>query len=78
MTGIFFDIGKIKGIEPWNNYLLHYNPIAFIVNGLRDAIMYQTAPDWKWLIGWTVVGIIVCAAGNLLVYKYENTYGKVL
>lgn len=77
-TGIFFNIATIKGIAPWNNYLLHYNPIAFVANGIRNALMYQQGPDWKWLISWAVFSLILCFLGNILVYKYENSYGKVL
>ncbi|MBR3796514.1 MAG: ABC transporter permease [Clostridia bacterium] len=77
MSGIFFDIAN--GVPyPYNEILLKLNPIAFIIQSMRQAIMYNTAPDFLVLGFWLVMGVLFSLLGLSWTYRYENNYVKVV
>lgn len=77
MTGIFYNIetklpGKYVGI------LMKGNPMALILSSLRKSILYGQMPDFKWLLIWFVLSIIIAILGVRKIYKNENSYVKVI
>jgi len=77
ITGIFYSVVK-RLPEPYGQYALKLNPIAFILNGMRDCLLYGRAPNVKLMLVWMVIGITVAAIGVRIIYKYENGYVKVI
>ena len=77
LSGIFYDITSMVP-APWNSLLTKLNPVALAMHGCRNAILYKTSPDWQWLIIWIAIGSLLSALGIWLIYKYENSYGKVV
>jgi lipopolysaccharide transport system permease protein len=47
-SGIFFDIRKIADPEI-RQFILDWNPIAFLLDAYRQVLMYQSQPDLKHL-----------------------------
>ena len=45
---------------------------------MRNALLYETAPDLALMGIWFVVSVILCAIGVRIIYKYENSYVKVV
>ena len=80
MTGIFYSIDKRIGkTYPEIAHVMgKMNPMAFIVNGLRDALLYGTRPSYKLTIIWFVLASLICLWGIRLIYKNENNYVKVI
>ncbi len=77
VTGVFYNLeGRIKGTP--KHILLHFNPMAFYINAMRNALLYGKMPSMKWLISWTIVGILVSVSGIILIQKNENNYVKVI
>lgn len=76
-TGIFYSIEKAIP-QPYSYLMLRLNPLAYHTYSLRNALLYNTNVSWSWLLAWTVVGIICSVIGIRLIYKYENTYVKVI
>lgn len=78
LTGIFFDIStKISNVV-YRNILLNLNPFANIIYNLRRIMIYSSYPLLKWLGIWLAIGIILSIIGIKTIYKYENTYVKVM
>ena len=77
MSGVFFSLAD-RVPEPYNKILLDYNPIAAFISFFRDAIMYQSTPNLLVLSIWIILGIIISLIGIRIIYKYENTYVKVM
>lgn len=83
LSGIFYDIktritkGSFLGIG-MGTLLLRYNPIANIIYEMRVVLLEAGTPNIKWLIGWTIVGIIFTSIGVSTIHKYENSYAKVI
>lgn len=77
LSGVFYDV-QARVPAPANKWLLRSNPAAFAIAGCRDALMYQKAPDWGWLFVWTFFGVLLSGLGLRWIYRYENSYGKVI
>lgn len=78
MTGIFYNIANKNIPEPYETILLKGNPIAFIVNELRNCMLYATAPNMYVMGIWFIVGLFLSITGIRVIYKYENSYVKVI
>lgn len=77
MSGVFYSISsKISG--KIGHYLLRLNPTAFCIDAVRNIIIYSKLPSLKWLCAWGVMGFALSAAGIWLIYRYENSYVKVI
>ncbi len=77
LSGIFYDISA-KVPAPYNNVLLCCNPMAFLITTFRNGLLYSTGADILVLFIWFVIGIILSIIGIRTIYKYENTYVKVM
>ena len=77
LSGVFYDLNQSIP-APYNRLLLACNPIALIMDGCRNALLYQKPPEWGFLLGWLVLGAALSFVGIGFVYRYENSYGKVV
>lgn len=79
LSGIFYSIGtRLSGYGVLQTLLLKVNPIAFIMDQLRNVILYNQLPDFLFLGVWFIIGIILTSIGIAIIHKYENSYAKVI
>lgn len=76
-TGIFYSITD-RIPAPYNHYMLRLNPVAYLINEARNVLLYKSAPEWKWMLIWLVISLGLCFFGVHKVYKFENSYAKVI
>lgn len=76
-TGIFYAIEKAIPM-PYSYIMLRFNPIAYHIYALRSALLYGSYISWRWLLLWFAAGIALSAVGIRCIYKYENSYVKVI
>ncbi|MCI8280110.1 MAG: ABC transporter permease [Lachnospiraceae bacterium] len=77
MSGIFYSIkGKLP--EPYITVLLKCNPVALIIDDMRECMLYCNMPHRKLMLLWLVVGLVISAVGIRTIYKNENSYVKVI
>lgn len=76
MSGVFYSISRIGGF--YGGLLLKLNPLALIMNDLRNVMIYSKGPHVELLFLWFLVGVILSVLGVRTVYKYENSYVKVI
>lgn len=76
ITGIFYRVST--RLPVYGDYMEKYNPLAFFLASMRDALIYQRTPSRKLLLLWLVVGLIISAIGVRNIYKNENSYVKVI
>lgn len=76
LSGVFYSISRIP--EPYKTILLTFNPVAMIMDGLRQCVLYQNEPEFFAIGMWFVIGVILSAIGVSTIYKYENSYAKVM
>lgn len=78
LTGIFYDISSRISNVLYRAILLDLNPIANFIYNMRNVLIYSSAPIGMWTFIWFVVGLGLCYIGIRTIYKYENTYVKVM
>ena len=77
-NGDFYDLNtRIKNVTV-KTLLLDFNPLANFIFNMRNVLIYKTSPVGFWTLIWFVVGLLLCALGIRTIYKYENTYVKVM
>lgn len=77
MTGIFYSIEeRMHGFV--QTVLLYWNPVSFVIQSMRNIMLYQKGINLYALGFWTVAGLVLSFIGVKLIYKYENSYVKVL
>lgn len=77
LSGIFYNV-YTRVPEPYNKILLRGNPAAFLIEQSRKVLLYQQVPDYLWLAIWLGIGLLLCIIGVATIYKYENSYAKVI
>ena len=78
MTGVFYDISTRIHNVLYRTILLDLNPIANFIYNMRNVLIYKSGPVGMWTLVWFLVGILICMLGIKTIYKYENTYVKVM
>jgi ABC-type polysaccharide/polyol phosphate export permease len=78
LTGIIFNIDQRigKNYPELATILGKWNPMAYLLSAVRNALIYNESPDWFWMFLWLVVSLLLCAFGVRLVYRNENNYVK--
>ena len=77
LSGVFYSISN-RIPEPYQSILLKVNPVALIMEDLRRSVLYGKLPHYFSLGLWFILGIALSVIGIKTVYKYENSYVKVI
>lgn len=77
MTGVFYSLTN-QVPEPFGTILETFNPIAFIISAMRQALLYRTTPMIGGLAVWGILSCILIALGVFTIYSNENAYVKVI
>ena len=78
MTGVFYDLSTRLHNAVYRALLLDLNPLANIIYNLRNVLIYSSAPVGMWTLIWFFIGVALSILGIKTIYKYENTYVKVM
>ncbi len=78
LTGVFFDLSSRVHNSLYRLILLNCNPIANFIYNMRNVLIYESHPVGYWVLLWFVVGCGLSILGINTIYKYENTYVKVM
>ncbi len=77
LSGIFYSIiNRVKG--PYGELLLKLNPMALMINDMRSALIYASPIHRKAILVWFLISCVLSLIGVKLIYKYENSYVKVI
>lgn len=77
-TGVFYSVEK-RMPKPFGHLLNNYNPIAFLISEMRNALLgNETGLKLGLLLFWFVIAALLSSLGTRLIYKNENSYVKVL
>jgi teichoic acid transport system permease protein len=58
--------------------LENYNPLAYLISGMRNVLIYGRPISRRLLVAWGIVSIIIIAIGVSNIYRNENSYVKVI
>lgn len=77
LSGIFYNVMTTLP-EPFNGLMICLNPVAMLVDTMRQALLYNTAANLPILGMWFLIALVLCYIGVHIVYKNENSYVKVV
>ena len=77
LSGVIFDVRK-RFPEPYGDYLIKFNPVCLFLKDMRNILLYQQSPDYKFHLIWAFVSMILIIIGVRRIYKNENSYVKVM
>ena len=77
LTGTFYDVAK-RIPEPFGIVLENINPVAFLIAEMRNVVLYEQVLDWKLLLLWGGVSLVLIWIGAFTIYRNENSYVKVI
>ena len=78
MTGVFYDLSTRVTNVTYRTILLDLNPLANFIYNMRNVLIYSSHPIGMWTLLWFFVGVFLSILGVRTIYKYENTYVKVM
>ena len=76
-SGVFYSI-EINLPENLSKIAMTYNPLALLMMDMRNVLLYSAMPHRKLIFIWFLVGLILSIIGVRTIYKYENSYIKVI
>lgn len=77
LSGVLYSVTD-RLPESLQNIMFFLNPVSVMIHQFRNVIMYQTHPNPIHLFYWTIVCSILALIGLKLMYRFENTYVKVV
>ena len=77
MSGIFYSIGD-RLEDPYKSILLKCNPVSMLIESARMSMLYDLTPYRKMIVLWGIVSVALVIVGIRTIYKYENSYVKVM
>lgn len=75
LSGVFYSMDRLP--EPFGRLLGMFNPMAFLMGAMRDALLYGRMPDWIAYFGWLCASLVISAVGLYTIYYNENAYAKI-
>ena len=79
MSGVFYNLQtRLEGREAARFILLKLNPVGYIIDDMRSALLYDGPFHYKVYFMWLAIAIVLFLLGLKLVYKNENNYVKVI
>lgn len=77
LSGIFYNMSTTLS-SPFNEIMMYCNPVAILIDSMRNALLYNKITNVPQLIIWFLLSVILCCVGVHTVYKNENGYVKVV
>lgn len=80
VSGIFYSIeNRLTGSLAWvANILTSVNPVALIMADMRSVIIGDGSIHFVAFAIWSVISVVFAAIGINLIYRFENSYVKVI
>lgn len=77
LSGIFYNVDKtLKG--PIKDAVEKFNPMAYFIAEVRHIVLGTGTMDYVALYKWYIVAFLLIICGVMVIYKYENSYVKVI
>ena len=77
LSGVFYDTISTL-VYPLNVLMISLNPMAMLIDTMRNGLLYNTATNLPLLAIWFIISVLLCYLGIHTVYKNENAYVKVV
>ena len=59
-------------------FVIRINPLAFLVDTLRNLVLWGVSPSWNVFGAWTLIAAVFACAGFLMFRRLRNAFADVL
>jgi len=77
MSGVFFSI-TTRIPAPYSDIMLKVNPMAYLIDEFRNVLLFGNSIHFGIYFMWLAIGLVLSYIGIRIIYKYENSYAKVI
>lgn len=77
LSGIFYNVNTSLSY-PLNVLMKCINPMAMCIDTMRNGLLYNTCSNMPLVWVWMFASLLICWLGVHTVYKYENSYVKMV
>jgi len=74
-SGVFFDIDKV--VLPEHHFIIYLNPMAGLLKGYRQILLYDSWPDWFYLVKVLLFALSLLTFSLWLIFRYDHIYPRV-
>ena len=83
LSGVFYDVGDRLSQTTFfglnvGRMMITVNPVAYVIDELRKIIIYGQPLRADMFLYWLIISVLLLFAGLKLMYRYENSYIKVV
>ena len=83
LSGVFYDVGDRLSQTTFfglnvGRLMITVNPVAYVIDELRKIIIYGQSLRFEMYIYWLVISLVLLCIGLKLMYRFENSYIKVV
>ena len=83
LSGVFYDVGDRLSQTTFfglnvGRMMITVNPVAYVIDELRKIIIYGQALRIEMFLYWLLISLLLLFAGLKLMYRFENSYIKVV
>ncbi|GHD11666.1 ABC transporter permease [Zhihengliuella salsuginis] len=74
-SGVMFAADRFLGVHPIIDFLVHWNPMYWVLEYVRSALVYNEVPvgeGWYIMALWAVLPLLV---GSWLIWRQSDNYG---
>ena len=68
----------LSSVNPKLQWIYHLNPITFVVEDLRGALLHNQGPDWREWLAYSIVSATVMAVGFLFFQRTRKGFSDVI
>lgn len=77
MSGVFFSVST-RIPAPYSDIMLKFNPVAYLIDEFRNVLLFGQPIHFGIYFVWLAIGLLLSYIGIRTIYKYENSYAKVI
>lgn len=83
LSGVFYDVSDRLSETSFLGFsvgkmMITVNPVAYMIDELRKIIIYGQPLRADLYIYWMIISVVLLSAGLKLMYRFENSYIKVV
>jgi lipopolysaccharide transport system permease protein len=75
LTPVFYPVSAV----PQNvRYFILMNPLSFIIEQMRDIVVFGVNPNWIGLLNYTIISVFICWSGFVFFQITRKGFSDVL
>jgi lipopolysaccharide transport system permease protein len=74
-SGVFYRIDEV--VLPDHRFIMYLNPMAGLIRGYREALIWNQWPDWQYLFWVLAASLFLLWSGILFIRRIDRVYPRI-